>query len=123
MDPAALVMRTESTEEEGTFKRRCGERRRLVYLRCIPTVVQAARKKGEQRGELKGRGCCSLEAGGENDATAVLGGCRQRGWRDAGRGGGGGGGEGALAHSALSDVAFSGSKPIRRLTAVLPAPK
>lgn len=70
--------------------------------------------------ESGGRGCCSLGAVGENDAAAVLGGCRQKGWRDAG---GGGEVEGALAQSALSDVAFSGSKPIRRLTAVLSAPK
>lgn len=80
-------MQTESTEEEGTFKSRSGERRRLVYLLCIPTVVQAARKKGavwraegggaapwKQEGKMMRR--LFLEAADRED-----GGMRGRRWR------------------------------------------
>lgn len=82
-----------------------GKRLWFVYLRCIPTVAQAAEKEMERRGR---------EGGGseKNDATAVLGGCR------LGKDGGGlhvcacgVGGVGGGAQSAVSDVGFTAPNP------------
>lgn len=57
-----------------------GKRRRVrsVYLHCIPTVVQAAKRETErsERGREGGRRGLMLLLG-KNDAAAVLGGCRQ----------------------------------------------
>lgn len=89
---------------------------RLVYLRCIPTVVQAAEKREERgwrRGREEGGGLLLLLLLRKNDAAAVLGSCRlgrdqereEEKETEMGRG------RGRLAQSEVSDVGFTAAIP------------